>query len=428
MVISLALWAPGGLGAATQDVFVGVAERALEANPRIQTAQANLAAALERIPQSRSALLPTVELDLSRGLSQSRWTTDDNTHLKPGEASLSLGQALYNKAALEALEQVEPHVAAYRATLEAERQAVLLEVARVTLAFLEAVEVQRLAASNREVTQRHLEATQDRFRVGEITQTDVSQALARLESARAELLKAENAVAVSRARFAETVGEPPPEDLQLPALNAPLLEREQSVQEEAAIGERPDLQAARHRLAVAELDIALQQGGHYPTLSLSSTASRGWDQGTTLASKQVDRFTLGLALSVPLYAGGRIVSLANQARAERDAQAAQVDRLRLQARREVAQALLDYRNFQAVEGALQAAETAAREAMAGVEQEYRVGSRTALDLLDSQNALFTAQTELARNRFDLVEAQFELFQALGHLRLEELTFGTNAAP
>ncbi|MBF0176931.1 MAG: TolC family outer membrane protein [Magnetococcales bacterium] len=416
----MVVFAPGWCWADDGGVFRALTERTLADNPRVRSAQSALEAARERLNQAWGGLLPEVGLGLSQGHARSDWQGGANGS-EPRQVGLNLSQNVFNQSAIVALRQAQPYVGAYEKALEAEKQGVFLQVARVALNHLKAREVARLAHDNRAVTERNLEATRDRFRVGEITRTDVSQASSRLASAEADLLRAENAVAVGKAQFEEVVGQPPPPELLVPALEVPLLgESLEALIREAQ--QRPDLQAVQLRLRVSELNVEQERAGFYPVLGLTSSANRSWRQETPGRMDPVNQVTMTLALNVPLYSGGKTTSRVEQARAEHRGQEVEQDRLLRQIAREVEQAQLDYRSVQAVVRAYEAAEKAASEAKTGIEQEYRVGSRTALDLLVAQNVLFTSQTDLAKSRFDLILAQFQMLHAVGRLELKELSF------
>ncbi len=407
--------------------FVQAVQTALTQNPRARAARSSLEAAREQITQTRAALLPSVSLSGSRTHNRTNWKPDGTTTSDPASLGFSLSQVIFNRQTLIAYEQSEPYVAAYAAELESTVQGVFMEVANVVVSLLQAREVASLAANNLMVTRRQLEATRARYRVGEITRTDVSQAEARLASARADQVSADNAVAVARAQFQEVVGRTTPDGLNLPAFRIDPKKRELDRWFQDAKN-RPDLRAARYRLQVTEMNIDLQKAGHWPTLSLTSTATRNWNERTTGRDDPVDRYTLGVSLSLPLYAGGGTVSKTDQARAQRDSEKALLDRLQLQALREVEEAYLNYRSAHAITNALESAVKAAKAALDGVEREFQVGARTALDLLDAQNELFSVRTERAKSHFSVLLAQFQLLKAAGRLNLGALKVDDGRAP
>ncbi|MBF0261561.1 MAG: TolC family protein, partial [Magnetococcales bacterium] len=258
-----------------------------------------------------------------------------------------------------------------------------------------------------------------------ITRTDVSWAESRLASAEANLVRSENTLALARTRFVEVIGMPVPEGLHLPGFREKLEELSQ-VEIRLRSAERPDLMAATLRLKVAEEDVALKRAGHMPSVALSARASRTWNEEIAGTVDPLNKYSVDLGVSLPLYAGGMVVSQTAEAEARKEAQAADLERMRLQVEREVESALLDLKSARAANLALESGLKAANDALDGVEREYRVGTRTALDLLDARNEAFSAQTELAKGRFASVLAGFKLLYATGGLNLDVLLPAVNA--
>lgn len=425
LTLTLAMALSGAVlaGEKGSESFREIALATLESNPTVQAAQAQLAAAEETRTQAFSGLLPDVSLSAANVSESVRWSGGrDNDDYR--QVALTLTQTLFNSQVFVTYRMAEPYVAAYVADLEAARQGVLLNVAAQALDLLQNREVAELAADNLKVTQRHLEATQARYQVGEITRTDVSQAEARLASARAEKIRADNQVEVSAAQFLEITGMVAPEVLRVPP--TPLQFSAMKLNDLLARGveERPDVVAASLRLKVARDQVALEEAGHHPTVSLQAEAARRWDLETQLNKGEPENdYTLTVSASVPLYSGGETSSKVRQAGHERRAQEVTLDGLRQQAQREIKAAWLDLHSAEAQVTALEAAVKAAQAALDGMEEEFRVGTRSALDLLDVQNELFKTRTDLAKSRYALLSARYRLHQALGQLTLEVIAEG-----
>ncbi|MBF0439699.1 MAG: TolC family protein, partial [Magnetococcales bacterium] len=157
-----------------------------------------------------------------------------------------------------------------------------------------------------------------------------------------------------------------------------------------------------------------------PSVSLSARATRSWGEEAIASVDSLNRYGVDLGLTVPIYAGGLTDSQVVEARARKEAQSAEVDRLKRLAMREVESAFLDLQSAHAADMALKTALSAANEALDGVEREFSVGTRSALDLLDAQNEAFSVQTELAKSRFAIALSQFRLLSAMGMLTLDAL--------
>ncbi len=398
--------------------FVEPVEAAMHGNPRTLAAEARLRAAREKRNQSRALLHPSIEAGVSRTHTDLTWP-EYHTSTDPLVLGVTLRQSLYSQKAWIALRQSKPYIAASEAELRAAMQGVFLDTVVAIAELLQAREVARLAGNNRELIARHLEETRARFKVGQLTVTDVSRAEARLSAAEANVVRSESTLAVARARFLEMTGVEEPEGLTLPEVRSGLLALPLEGMLERG-GARPDLEAARLRLRVAEEDVAMKRAGHLPSVALTAKASRGWGEEITGSRDPVGHYEVGVGVTVPVYSGGMTVAETDEALALRDAQQAEVELLRRRMAREVESALRDLRGLEAADRSLRGALSAAEVAMRGVEEEFRVGTRTALELLDARNEEFTARIELARNHFALSSARFRLLAAMGELTLEAL--------
>ncbi|MBF0309329.1 MAG: TolC family outer membrane protein [Magnetococcales bacterium] len=406
-----------------KDYFREVAGRTLAVNPKVVASQARLDVAMKRQDQAEAALRPNMTFQGQANQLRTEWDGGvQKTH--PDSVEVALTQVLFNRKALVGLEQIAPVIDAARQEYEGACQSVLYELGEAAIGLLEAVEVAALARSNQEVTGKHLEATKARFEVGELPRTDVSRAEARLASARADRLKAENEQAIRRAKFREVAGEEAALPFRLPPWKHAVLE--QSLEAlSAAVESRPDVKAAVAQLDVARLEVELSRSDHYPVLTLNGSRSRTWNLGSQSTPGTLDKTSLGLGVSVPLYSGGLTMAQVDQEQARFRAAQADLDRVRQQALREIEQAFHQYRNAMVVVDSLVAGERAARDAADGVAQEFKVGTRTSLDVLDAQHELFTAATDLTRGRYNVLVSSLQLLRASGVLTPGILTVDEN---
>ncbi|MBF0447089.1 MAG: TolC family outer membrane protein [Magnetococcales bacterium] len=396
--------------------FYQSVQEALASNNQIKQAESRLRSALTLYTQARSAILPTISLDWSSSYTDTRWD-GGRSHYDPTALSLELSQPIFNLAALREMDRVDPQVKALEQDLESVRQEVYFSLISVTTSLLEAQEVVRLGKNNLQVTMSHLEATRARYSVGEVTKTDVSQAVSRVATAQASLIQSEEQLSIYQAQFQEISGMPFPAGLTIPLVSTPLSDATLETLLPMVLS-RPDLQAAHYRLQAQEQAIDVKSAGHYPTVSLSSSGTRTWDPASSSVVGPSDGLSLSLSASLPLYSGGLTTAQTQQAKLERDVVQASVDLLREQAVRELKQVLSKYTGARASNEALKTAVIAAQEAREGIDQEYLVGSRTSLDLLDAQNELFSTQTEQIKSQFSVNLALFELLKVIGRLTPE----------
>lgn len=399
--------------------FWAAVDNAQARNPKIHRAAADLRVALESNPQSMARLLPNANFQAAKTLeANTRYhslnTESENT---PGSVGVTINQPLLNYSNWLGHQQSDVHIEAARRDLEAARQDMVLQVATVTANWLQAREVFELAENYRKVTKRHLEVNKLRFRAGESTETDVNEASSRASQAEASHADASNTLSQTRAAFREVVGQDPTPDLALPDL--PWQEAgEFGGQLPDAIEARADVQAARVRLHEYQIGEEARQAEHLPTVDLSFNSSRTWDSelggisGKSIKD-DVDSHSLMVVLNLPLFKGGETLSKTREARARKEGLLADMEKLRQQAMREAWQARADQEHSRASSTALRQALNSSGKALAGMEEEFLVGTRTLLDLLDAQYEVFSVQTSLVRQRYQEQLAGVRLWKAMG---------------
>jgi len=267
------------------------------------------------------------------------------------------------------------------------------------------------------VLAKQLQATNDRFRVGEITRTDVAQAEASLAGATAQRQSAEGNLQTARATFQQVIGFLPPGDLIEPQ---PLALPVRGGEDAAALASanNPNVVAAQFNDAAAKdaIDVALAQ--LMPQVSLQGQT---FDQENAGArSAETTGYQVVAQVSVPLYQGGSEYAGVRQARQTEQ----QTQRLVDDAKRTAVQAAVQY--WETLGAARAAADSTRSQiraneiALEGVEREAIVGSRTTLDVLNAQQALLTSQLTLVQNVSQLVTASYQVASAIGRLTARDL--------
>ncbi len=320
--------------------------------------------------------------------------------------------------------RAKANVRAGRAELQSTEQTVLLDTITAYMDVLRDEAVLRLSQNNVQVLDRQLEAAQDRFRVGEITRTDVAQAEARLSGAQANLIASEAQLTVSRAAFERVIGDKPG-DLSSPPLLPPVPESEAAALA-IALDNNPSLRAAKEAEKAAGHAVSVAKGALLPTLSVqgayvdSDTTSEPGGQSVFTGDRNSVTKQVVAQLDVPLYQAGSEYSQIRQSK-----------QLRSQARLQIAEAerLVAESVATAWEGLRSARSTIASSAeqvraneiaFEGVQQEAQVGSRTTLDVLDAEQELLDSRVTLVRAERDEYVAAFQLLSTIGSLTAQDL--------
>lgn len=401
---------------------------AYQNNPTLQAARAQLRAVDETVPLALSGWRPSLTLNgnVTRARNESQIISGGSagalfgggTTLRTSEqAAVTLRQPVFRGLKTVAgTSQARAQVMAQRARLQASEAQVLLDSTSAYLDVLRDQAVLDLQINNVQVLNRQLEATRDRFRVGEITRTDVAQAEARLSGATASRIQAEGQLQKSRANYENNVGKPP-EALTQPDIVTGL----PGTVEEAidiAIKSNPNFVAADFTASAAQDGVDVTRGDLLPTFDIEAQYAKGYD---TLADKSRSTNAQARAvLTVPLYQSGAEYARLRQSKHTAGQRRLEADQARLDARETTIAAWENYQAFTASIESIKAQISASEIALEGVQREAEVGSRTVLDVLDAEQELLNARVNLVRAQRDQMVAGYQLLSALGRLSAETL--------
>ncbi|KUF10426.1 transporter [Pseudoponticoccus marisrubri] len=317
-----------------------------------------------------------------------------------------------NKLQIDAAKET---VLATRSDLVAIEQQVLL---RAVFAFMEvrrAIETVSLRQNNIRVIRQEVRAARDRFEVGEVTRTDVALAEARLSQAQSALAAAEGALVSAREEYRAVVGRYP--GGLVPPGTLPRLPASVDAAKAQAVRMHPDMLAARHRVAAAELGVLIAEGAKKPTVSLQGQygVTESFDDRT---------FSRGGSISLnaegPIYQGGGLASAVREAMANRDQARAGLHVLRFQLEQNVGDAYVQLRVARASRDSFREQVRAATVAFQGVREEAKLGARTTLDVLDAEQELLDARASLISAQVDETRAAYQVLATIGQLTADKL--------
>ncbi len=395
-------------------------------NPTLQAARAQLRATDEGVPQALAGWRPTVVLSTAVGYGDgsfrnaSRQTGTvvnqrNNRDIFTEQATLT--QPLFRGGATRAgTNQADNRVFAQRARLMVTEQQVFTDTVNAYVTVIQQQQVLQLNINNEQVLARQLQATQDRFRVGEITRTDVAQAEAALAGARATRETSEGNLQTARGNYRRYVGELPDRLVEPQPLKQPVKSQAEAVQ--LAIRNNPNVVASLFDDAAARDNIDLQFAQLLPQVSLQAQAARS-DNATIYGQRSIGGQVLVNA-TVPVYQGGAEYSRVRQARQSEQQARRTVDDLR---RHAAQQATAGWEMLVAARAAIESTRAQIRAnqiALEGVQREAIVGSRTTLDVLNAEQALLNSRVTLVQNLSNLITASYTLTSALGRLTARDL--------
>ncbi|MGE5538760.1 MAG: TolC family outer membrane protein [Gemmatimonas sp.] len=394
--------------------------KAYASNPTLLGERARLRATDEGVSQALAGWRPTVTVTGSAGVQKqvSDSSAPFEQYRQPRTAALQVQQPLYRGGRTVAgTEQAEANVLAGRARLNNTEQTVLLNVATAYLNVVQAQAVLDLNRTNEQRLERELQAARDRFAVGEITRTDVSQAEARLSGARADRIQAEGDLASARAVYQTVVGDVPASVTQPPMLRDLPANLDETVAQ--AVGNNPNVLQADYTEQASKANIDVVRGALLPSLSLNGTAQHE-DDTLSSANRWRNTYTALLQLNVPIYEGGAIYSQLRAAYETDRLNRQLLDQARRDARESATRAWDAWQTAVARTTSLQAQIRANESALDGVRQEVLVGARTVLDLLNAEQELLNSEVALTRAERDAAIAAYQVRAAVGRLTASDM--------
>lgn len=427
---------------ATAESLLEVYQQALQSDPLIHEAEARKLAALEAAPQARSALLPQINLDGSWTRTESSGTQADadadgnfgvftsDSESDTEQWQFSLRQTLFRWDQIVGLRRAEKIVARAEADREAAQQDLIVRVAQRYFDVLAAEDQLRAIHANKQAIARQLEQAKQRFDVGLIAITDVQESQSAYDIAVADEIGAKRSLATARELLREVTGSYIRE-LAAPKDGFPLASPQPTAEKDwvdLAMSQNLALVSARLDEELARDQISTQRSGRMPTVDLVvSSGNRTTDSLRSVngspffpVDNEGDSDSISVQFNVPLFAGGGTTSRVRQAVYEHRAERERLQRVTRETERQTRDSYLGVLAEISRVKALEQAVASSRTALEATEAGFEVGTRTIVDVLNSQFALYQAITNYYRARYDYILNSLRLRQAAGSLRVQDL--------
>ncbi|MGD0190035.1 MAG: TolC family outer membrane protein [Rhizomicrobium sp.] len=394
---------------------------AYETNPALDSARAGQRATDEDVAQANANWRPQVNVSGSYGYEgiHGGLGIPGTYPLHPLTTQVTVAEPVFRGGRTYAeVGKAKATVRAGRAQLVNTEQSVLFDAVSAYMDVVRDEATLKLRQNNVAVLQKQLDATQEQFRVGELTRTDVAQSQARLAGAQADLVTAQGQLAVSRSNFEHVIGRPAETLEDQPAF--PRLPSSQDTAVQIATNQNPALIQAREEAKAADYAVDDALGALLPQVSVNGQYqySQGSITGFSIGTQHITSL-LG-EVTVPIYQGGAEESAVRQAKQQRgQAQLAIAD-----TQRQVEDATRTaWQAYVTAEATIKSnkAQVAANEvAFDGVKQEQQVGSRTILDVLNAEQELLNAEVAVVSSQRDSYVAAYQLLGAMGLLTARNL--------
>ena len=409
---------------ACADTLLDIYKLAVASDPQLRQAQAAYQAVAETKTQARAQLMPQVTLGASLTRDRQEVTSTTSPFFQPATFysntkgyQLSLSQALYHHDLFAQMREADASTAQAEANYQAAQQDLEVRATDLYFKVLAAVDNLEFAQSEKKANQHLLEQAQQRFDVGLIAITDVQEAKAAYDLSVAQEITAQNRLAIAKEELREVTGkfhkalQPLKEDVTLPTPDPADVEK----WVDTALQQNYQLIAAQAAVNKAQEDVELNRAGHFPRLD--AVASYGYSDvsaGLFGGSESTDA-QIGLQFSLPLYQGGGTSSQV-QAAVYRLTQAKEaLEQQRRSTDRQTRSAYLTVLDAINSVNALKQAVVSAQSALDATQAGYEVGTRTIVDVLQSQRNLFNAQRNYSQARQIYIVSSLRLKQAAGML-------------
>jgi len=428
LLLSLSILLLAGLTEASD--LISVYQQAAQEDPQLESVREALAAVQETQTQASAALfLP--EANANANVNQD----SQNVRLSGGDATgangrstfmtggynLSLTQPILHYDRIIAWQQADKRIAQAEAEFAAAEIDLLLRVAERYFDVLAAADNLRFAQVQQDTLARSLKETQQRQAVGYLAITDVQEAQAGYDRATADAVEAEHLLQDAKESLQEVTGVHY-EQLAVLQDSIPLVPPDPANEQRwvnQALMQNLGLRVSEQVVEIAKAAIDIQKAGHLPTLDAAGSYSLS-NSGGRFGAATIEDTMIGLNLNVPLYQGGRVNSKVREAEHRHREARANLKQVQRSVHHSASKAFLGIVAGIARVKALQQSLNSSQTGLAATQAGFKVGRRTALDVIIAERERLLAQKDYARARYDYLLNTLRLKQAVGILSPEDL--------
>ena len=414
--------------AAQADDLLQSYTNARNSDPQYAAAESNRAIAAERPVQARAVLLPQVNGSVGYDLAN-RGDTDGDGQSDGTSRSASWGlnaqQSIFDYGNYTALRAAKALDRAGGFDLDAAGHSLITRTSAAYFNVLVQLETLSAAEAVESALKKQFDFASKRLEVGLAPITDVHEARAQYDGARANTILARNAVQDAYQALVEITGTPVANLKGLPNDFKPALPEARDVDGwvATALSENPSLKAQAADLEAAEHNVATARSGHYPTLGLRASYGKAipglYDNPSFFGNNDANT-SVGLTLSIPIFSGFATQSNVRSSLAQRDIARDQLEQQKRALERNTRNAyqalVAGISEVEARRLALVSAQSAYDASQVGLE----VGTRTVLDVLNNQRTLFSAQQAYAQSKYNFLQSRLLLEQAAGTLEISDV--------
>ncbi|TCJ12934.1 channel protein TolC [Parasulfuritortus cantonensis] len=387
------------------------------------SAQAAYKAGMEKLPQGRALLLPSLNLSANARHVESDTSVTPSKSYNTPSFTLALSQPLFRRQNLETLEQAKLQVQAVEAQLKLAEQDLLLRTAQAYFDVLLARDNLATAEAQKTAIAEQLAQAKKSFEVGAATIVDTHEAQARYDATVAQVIASSNDLDVKNRTLEKLIMAPAPHLASL--VEHVVVSLPQPNDMDAWVGQARDnslsVAVSRAQAEIAQREVSRQRAGYLPTVDLTASYT---DTRNTLSTTGLkidsNSAVVGVELGWNLYQGGATDSLVREAVANKEKASFDLDNAVRQAELDTRQAFLGVVSGEAQVRALEQAVASSETQLKSTKLGQEVGVRTAVDVLNAQQSLYTAKRDLASARYTALISGLKLKAVSGGLAEADL--------
>ncbi|MEO8506683.1 MAG: TolC family outer membrane protein [Betaproteobacteria bacterium] len=428
LVAGLALLCAGG--AASGEDLLQVYREAQKSDPAIAAARSLWEATQERVPQARSALLPSVSAQGQANVNNYDATVNTtprnsfSAHYGQGNLTFSASQPLYRPQFVVALNQANEQVAQSDFTLAIAQQDLII---RTSVAYFDVLLAEfnvELAEQQKRAVAEQLAQAKRNFEVGTATITDTNEAQAKYDQIVATEIQSRNDLDRRRTALTAIIGRMPKSLQRLGRGFEPVLPNPNNVDfwVDRALMDNLSVRFSQSNYEIASLEVDRAKAGHLPTLDLVASAGAPASSGSTANdfSSNSRSALFGVVLNVPIYTGGFVNSRVRETISLQDKSRADLETAKRAAASNAQDGFSGVNSAAAAVKAFEQAVASAEVALQSNILGQEVGIRTNLDVLNVQQNVFSARRDLANAYFQYMLAVLRLKASVGSLTEQDV--------
>ena len=418
--------------ARAQNIFEALSET-YNTNPTLQAQRAYLRSIDENVAIAKSGYRPTISLDGSYGETKSNVDSDRGAYRvgdgdsHTGSVAARISQPVFSGfSTVNSVKAADSQVRAEQNNLYNVEQNIFLQAATAYLDVYRDTAIVELQKNNEKLLKKRLDETQQRFNVGEVTRTDVSQAQARYSQAKSDRIASEGNLEASKATYTQIIGSKP-EKLEDPAQIRDFLPKNYEEALNVAMENNYSIRQAKHMLDSQTYTVYANTGALLPQVSLDGSVSKvDSDSNQSIYGDiTTDNVEWGVNMSIPLYDAGENRAKIRQSKYQKWQAQEQVLEAQRSVQAVVSQAweymISNASQIKALKDQIKANEIA----LDGVQKEEALGNRTILDVLDAYQELLNSNVSEVTARRDYYVSVMNLLVSMGKLTAEDLKLGVD---